>query len=157
MSEPATAYVPLDLVPVTRDEARKFIGLHHRHNLPPNMVRIVAAEGKLVGVATAHNPVARGLDDGVTLEVQRSCTDGTPNANSMLYGAMTRAAKALGFHRLYTYTLAEESGASLKAAGWTRDADLKERPSWSTPARPRVQDDLRPPGPKVRWVKELRP
>jgi len=153
----------LEVVPVTRDVARRFIGEHHRHNLPPQMVRIaVAAGGELVGVATAHNPVARMLDDGKTLEVQRSCTDGTRNANSMLYGAMTRAAKALGFHRLITYTLQEESGASLKAAGWVRDAELGERPSWDTPSRPRVQVDLfgeerRPPGPKVRWVKWLVP
>lgn len=158
-------YVPLELVPVTRDEARKFIGQHHRHNLPPQMVRIavgVASGGQLVGVATAHNPVARMLDDGKTLEVTRSCTNGTPNANSMLYGAITRAAKALGFHKLVTYTLAEESGSSLRASGWQRDAELGERPSWDTPARPRVQIDLfgnerRPPGPKVRWVKALVP
>lgn len=161
MGEPQ--YVPLTLVPVTRDVARKFVGQHHRHNLPPVMVRIavgVEAGGELVGVATAHNPVARMLDDGRTLEVTRSCTDGTPNVNSMLYGAITRAAKALGFHRLYTYTLATEPGASLKAAGWIRDAELGERPSWDCPSRPRVQVDLfgeerRPPGPKIRWVKVL--
>ena len=157
--------VELELVPVTRDVARRFIGEHHRHNLPPNMVRLavgVASEGQLVGVATAHNPVARALDDGFTLEVTRSCTDGTPNANSMLYGAVTRAAKALGFHRLYTYTLAEEAGSSLKAAGWVKDAELPSRPSWDGQSRPRIQTDLfgedrRPPGEKVRWIKRLVP
>jgi hypothetical protein len=157
-------YAPLTLVPVTRDVARRFVGEHHRHNLPPVIVRLavgVESEGRLVGVATAHNPVARMLDDGYTLEVTRTCTDGTRNVNSMLYGAVTRAAKALGFQRLYTYTLVEESGASLKAAGWTMDEELRERPSWDCPSRPRVQVDLfgeerRPPGPKIRWVKHLR-
>jgi hypothetical protein len=161
MGEPA--YVPLTLVPVTRDVARRFIGDHHRHNLPPVMVRIavgVESEGQLVGVATAHNPIARMLDDGYTLEVTRTCTDGTPNANSMLYGAVTRAAKALGFRKLITYTLAEESGSSLKAAGWEKEADVQPEGSWSRPSRPRVQVDLfgnerRDPGPKIRWAKQL--
>jgi hypothetical protein len=39
--------------------------------------------------------VARHYDDGLTLEVNRTCTDGTRNANSMLYGAVWRAAKAM--------------------------------------------------------------
>lgn len=117
--------------------------------------------GTLVGVATAHHPVGRALDDGFTLEVTRSCTLGTKNVNSMLYGAMARAAKALGFRRLITYTLAEELGSSLRAANWTQDAVLGERPSWDCPSRPRVQvdlfgDDRRPTGPKVRWVLTLR-
>lgn len=153
----------LYVVSVTLEEARKFVGEHHRHNLPPKMARLavgVSDGTKLVGVAMAGNPVARAYGGTETLEVVRSCTDGTPNANSMLYGAITRAAKALGFVRLITYTLAEEPGSSLRAAGWTVDAELGPRKSWWTPSRPRVQEDLfgeerRPPGPKVRWVKWL--
>lgn len=169
MSMVEQTYPPLILVPVTRDVARKFIGAHHRHNLPPNMVRIavgVESEGKLVGVATAHNPVARMLDDGYTLEVTRTCTDGTRNANSILYGAITRAAKALGFRRLYTYTLVTESGSSLKAAGWVADAELDRskrpegRQGWNATKRHRYEMDLfgnerTPRGPKIRWVKHL--
>lgn len=152
----------LSLVPVTKDAAREFVGRHHRHNLPPKVFILavgVAADEQLVGVAIASQPVARGLCDGTTLEVTRCCTLGVYNTATMLYGALTRAAKALGYRRLVTYTLAEEPGTSLKASGWTRDADLAARPSWDTPSRPRVQEDLfgnarRPPGPKVRWVKQ---
>lgn len=153
----------LRLMPVTLDEARRFVGHHHRHNLPPIRMKFgvgVALDGQLVGVAMAGRPVARALDDGDTLEVIRTCTDGTPNVNSMLYGAVARAAKALGYRTLYTYTLAEEPGTSLRATGWERDADLKARPSWDTPARSRIQTDLfgaerRPPGPKIRWIKRV--
>jgi hypothetical protein len=155
--------VRLQLVPVALDEARRFVGAHHRHNLPSIGWKFgvgVAQGDKLVGVAMAARPVARALDDGRTLEVIRSCTDGTPNANSMLYGAVTRAAKALGYARLFTYTLAEEPGTSLKAAGWIRDAELDPRPAWEYTGQSRMQKDLfgqdrRPPGPKVRWVRWL--
>ncbi|EMM4122823.1 hypothetical protein WAC84_005219, partial [Escherichia coli] len=52
--------------------------------------------GELTGVATAGRPVARHFDDGLTLEVNRTCTTGERNANSALYGAVWRAAKAMG-------------------------------------------------------------
>lgn len=62
--------------------------------------------------------MARRMDDGLTLEVTRVCTDGTRNANSILYGACARTAKGMGYNRIITYTLQSESGASLRAAGW---------------------------------------
>ena len=66
-------------------------------------------------------PVGRYLDDGLTLEVNRCCTDGTKNACTMLYGAATRAAKALGYKRIFTYTRESEPGTSLKASNWACD------------------------------------
>jgi len=85
----------------------------------------------MVGVACAGRPVARHFDDGLTIEVNRSCTDGARNANSMLYGAVWRAAKAMGYRRAITYTQAEESGASLRAAGWVRVKSIAPRGSWA--------------------------
>jgi hypothetical protein len=98
-------------------------------------------EGRLVGVAMVGRPVARAFDDGRTLEVNRSCTDGTKNANSMLYGAAWRAAKALGYTRLITYTQEGESGASLRGAGWRVVAERNARGSWaeSSVARSRFE------------------
>lgn len=153
----------LALVPVTLTEARRFVGEHHRHNLPPvgHLFSVgVAVDGLLVGVAIAGRPVARALNDGATIEVTRTCTTGVKNANSMLYGAISRAAAALGYRRIFTYTLAEESGSSLRAVGFRVDAELAARPSWSSPSRLRTQTDLfgderRPAGPKVRWVREV--
>ena len=155
--------VPLQLRPVGLTEARKFVGFEHRHNLAPKFGLFsvgVESEGELVGVAIVGRPVARMLDDGWTAEVTRCCTVGTANACSMLYGACARAAKALGFRRLFTYTLASEPGASLKASGWRLDAELAPRKGWDTPSRPRVVMDLfgnerTPLEAKVRWVKDL--
>ncbi len=153
----------LTVAPISITEARRYIGAVHRHNLPPRgAVFAVAAKNDdtLVGVAVAGRPVARMLDDGETLEVTRLATDGTPNACSLLYGACSRAAKALGYRRIYTYTLQREHGASLRASGWTLDAELDARPSWDCASRPRVQTDLfgndrRPSEPKYRWVKQF--
>ena len=153
----------LKLIPVDLRTARKFIGEHHRHNLPPRGWKFgvgVESGGQLVGVAVASRPVARGLDDGMTLEVTRTCTDGTHNANSRLYGAIARAAKSLGYQRLVTYTLQSESGASLRAAGWAEDERLDARGGWDVPSRPRYELDLfgqqrTPQEAKVRWIKEV--
>lgn len=111
----------LSLQPITLREAAAFVRRHHRHHGPARGWRfgIAVNDGeKVVGVAMVGRPVARGMDDGWTLEVNRCCTDGTRNAASMLYGAAARAARALGYRRLVTYTLASERGTSLRAAGW---------------------------------------
>lgn len=123
------------LVPITFKQAREFILKHHRHNKPPTGwkfgIGVSTACGVLVGVATAGRPVARHYDDGLTLEINRTCTDGSPNVNSMLYGAVWRAAKAMGYLRCITYTQADETGASLRAAGWRRVKDIAARPGWA--------------------------
>jgi hypothetical protein len=129
------------LVPVALREAQAFVEKHHRHHRPPVGHKFsvgVASGDEIVGVAMVGRPVARHLDDGWTLEVNRTCTDGFKNANSMLYGACARAAFALGYRRLITYTQGGESGASLRAAGWRIVAERKPRKGWDTPSRPRV-------------------
>ena len=141
----------LMLVPVTHAEANAFVAKFHRHHKPTpgHKFSVAVAEGDdIVGVAIVGRPVARHLYDGWTLEVNRTCTDGHRNANSMLYGAAWRATQALGYRRLITYTLPSESGASLRGAGWHC---LGERGGgeWSRPTRPRV--DLHPTQPKLLW------
>ncbi len=111
------------------------------------------ADGRIVGVAMAGRPVARGLDDGRTLEVTRLCLDQAPkNAASTLYGAIRRAGKALGYTKLVTYTLAEESGHSVMASGFVRQYVVRGR-SWTTPTRPR--EDKHPTVDKVMWATDL--
>lgn len=135
----------LELVPVTLAEANAFVHEHHRHRDPMPGAKfclgVAAADGRLCGVAMVGRPVARAFDDGLTLEVNRSCTDGTPNANSMLYAACWRAAKALGYRRLISYTQEGESGSSLRAAGWKVVAERPARHSWAwhSKARPRLE------------------
>jgi hypothetical protein len=123
------------LTPVTLRQANAFVERLHRHHKPVRGwkfgVGLADADGNLVGVAMAGRPVARALDNGRTIEVNRTCTDGTTNANSMLYGAIWRAALALGYLTGVTYTEEGETGASLRASGWVLDATLPARGSWS--------------------------
>lgn len=124
----------MQIVPITLKTAKEFVAKHHRHNKPPTGWKFgvgLKNGDELVGVATAGRPVARHFDDGVTLEVNRTCTDGTRNANSMLYGAIWRAAKAMGYKRAITYTQANETGASLRAVGWVKVKELPARKSWA--------------------------
>lgn len=131
----------LRLVPVSFRQACAFVETWHRHHRPPRghkfSVGVADGDGVLLGVAMVGRPVARNYDDGLTLEVNRTATDATPNVNSMLYGAAWRGAKAIGYQRLITYTQQGESGASLRAAGWKVVAELRERRGWWTPSRPR--------------------
>lgn len=141
----------LSLQPITYGEACAFIGQHHRHHVPPQGWKFGMAvnDGATVrGVITVGRPVARHLDNGLTLEVTRCCTDGAKNAASMLYGAAWRAAKAMGYQRLITYTLASERGTSLEAAGWQAVYETPGR-TWNNPSCPRV--DKHPLGQKTLW------
>ena len=52
--------------------------------------------------------------------------------------AAWRAAKALGYRRLITYTQAGETGASLRGAGWRVIAERPARTGWDTPTRRRL-------------------
>lgn len=132
----------LRIVPVTWQDACGFIGMWHRHHRPPRGHKFclgVADELDILrGVATVGRPVPRAYQDGLTLEVNRTATDGARNANSMLYGACWRAAKALGYRRLITYTQDGESGASLRAAGYRVIAQRPARKGWDMPSRPRI-------------------
>jgi hypothetical protein len=141
----------LRVVPITFRDANEFVRKFHRHHKPVVGCKFciaVSDREKIVGVAIVGRPVSRVLDNGVTLEVNRTCTNGTPNANSMLYGAARRVAKALGYHRLLTYTLPVESGASLRAAGWIC-AGAAGGGSWGCPSRPRT--DKAPTEKKLKW------
>ena len=142
----------LTIVPVSFAEAKSFVAKHHRHHTPPRghkfSVAVADEGGTIRGVAMIGRPVARLLDDGLTLEVNRVATDGCDNACSALYGASWRAAKALGYNRVVTYTLASEPGASLRGAGWIVVGEVKGR-SWSCKSRPRT--DTHPTVDKLRW------
>ena len=111
----------LALCPITITEAKAFVAEHHRHHKAPQgglFAVACQADGAIVGVAVVGRPSARLSADGYTAEVTRLCTTGQPNACSVLYSAAWRAARALGYRRLITYTLPEEGGASLRASGW---------------------------------------
>ena len=112
----------LRVVPVTLRTANDYVMANHRHHGVATgckfSIGAVDPSGKLVGVAIVGRPISRILDDGVTAEVTRLCTDGTKNACSFLYAAAARICKAMGYERILTYILESEEGTSLTAAGW---------------------------------------
>jgi len=145
----------LRLIPVSLREANAFVNEHHRHHKGVTGHKFsigCEADGRLAGVAIVGRPVSRYLDDGLTLEVNRLCTTGEKNACSMLYAAAARAAKAMGYRRIITYTLDTEDGASIRAAGWTCAGPAGGK-RWSGKRCPPV--DLYPPQMKLRYEKEL--
>lgn len=152
----------LCVTPIDFAEANAYVAKFHRHHRPmPGCKFCIAVSGEaelavggfiqVVGVCMVGRPVARNLDDGWTLEVNRCCTDGTKNACSMLYGAAWRVAKGLGYRRLITYTLAEEGGASLRAAGWRLIGEKRGGRSWNVQSRPRVDPAELLAGQKLLW------
>lgn len=142
----------LRVVPITFRVANAYVAALHRHHRPvvgcKFCVAVADDAGAVRGVAIVGRPVARALDDGLTLEVNRCCTDGARNACSMLYRAAWRAAAALGYGRLVTYTLPAEGGASLRGAGFRLIGET-EGGGWHCPSRPRA--DQHPTDPKMRW------
>jgi hypothetical protein len=125
----------LTVIPLTFRAASAFVAEHHRHNKPPRgtkfCIGVCDGDGQLRGVAMVGRPIARSFDDGLTAEVNRTCTDGYPNANSALYGAAWRVASAMGYRRLVTYCQQGETGASLTAAGWVLIRTLPARKGWA--------------------------
>lgn len=146
--------VKLRLVPTTLEEANAYVTVHHRHHDPVTghkySIAIADDANKVRGVCIVGRPVSRMADNGWTLEVNRCCTDGVANGCSMLYRAAWRAAKAMGYARLITYTLPDEGGASLRACGFVL---LGERGGgkWTRESRPRV--DTHPT--QMKWLWEI--
>lgn len=111
----------LKIKPITLKQANSFVATYHRHNLPTTGCKFAIScydDDRLCGVAICGRPTARRADDGATLEIYRNCTDGTFNACSKLYGACVRIAKNMGYERVITYILSDESGASLRASNF---------------------------------------
>lgn len=143
----------LVLVPCDLDEANAFVIRVHRHHGKAtghkfSLAAYSSDRDCIVGVAIVGRPVARMLDNGLTLELLRVATDGTRNACSFLYGAVRRAAFSLGYKRVITYVLGTESGVSLLASGW-KCIGLAGGGTWSRKSRPRV--DKHPAQKKIRW------
>lgn len=154
----------MKLRPVTLRDAKRFVGEHHRHNQPPVGwqfgVGLSNGTDELRAVAIAGRPVNRNLADGQTVEITRVCTVGDRNANSMLYAALCRAAKALGYRRAITYTLESESGSSLRATGFREVGRVKAGRSWASEDRARHDatiwgDPILPDEDRIRWERTL--
>ena len=143
----------MNFAPISLKQANDFVLAFHRHNKPVTGHKFSIGlfdNNKLVGVAICGRPVARMLDDGLTLEVLRVCTDGTRNANSMLYSRVKKIAQVMGYKKVLTYTLTEESGASLRAVGAKKEGIVKAR-EWSRERRKRDSQEVYKKE-KIRWI-----
>ena len=144
--------------PVSLKTAQSFIKLHHRHHGTPRFHRfslgaVNVETGQLTSVLVTNRPAARLTPQDKILEVCRVASDGTPNACSILYGAAARAAKAMGFESIQTFTLESEDGASLRASGWTLEDANCGGESWEN----RRGRNPTPPGRRKRYAKRLNP
>ena len=131
----------MTLRPLRLREANAFVESFHRHSRPVVGARFcigLQQGGELVGVAVVGRPISRMLDADYVAEVLRLCTNDKAGkgACSKLYAASWRAWRAMGGTRLITYSLATESGASLRGAGW-RNVGVVSARSWDTPSRRR--------------------
>lgn len=142
--------------PIELKTANEFVAKLHRHHPPVYRDKFrlscIADDGHMCGVIQAARPVSRHMDNGKTLEVVRCCTDGEHNACSFLYSRVARIAKEMGYKKIITYILDSETGASLKAAGWYKEADTYGH-NWNCPSRPR--NTKAPVCNKQRWIKSL--
>lgn len=141
----------LRVVPVTITDARKHIERHHSHHHAPvgGLLACAVAEGdRVCCVAVLSRPVARMLDArGDVAEVTRVASDGTKHAASMCLAAVTRAALALGWRRLVSYTLLGEAGTSYRAAGWRCTGIVEASQGWHS----RGGRTIAQGGGKARW------
>lgn len=141
----------LRVVPVTLTAAREFVERHHSHHHAPIgglFAAGVALGDELVCVAILSRPVARRLQEQGCAEISRVASVRVPHAASMAIGAVTRAARALGWLRLVSYTLLGEAGTSYRAAGWWPVMIGKdEQTQWQNRDRAAPAQ----PGAKVRW------
>ncbi len=127
----------LQVRPVSFRDAARFVEQHHTHCRPPLTWRfghgVSNGVWSLMGVVMVGNPVARAFMGRNLVEVTRLCVrrDTEPMLRdgccSKLYAAAARTAERAGFSRIISYTMAEEDGASLRAAGWIREAEVSGR------------------------------
>ena len=141
------------LGPIDQARAREFIRRWHRHlpHCPPGwrwghgLWTDWGEQGhfpQLLGCAWVGRPVARKIDQKKVVEVNRLCVrpdmpDLTHNVCSRLYGAAAREARKRGYGEIITYIREDESGISLRAAGWMEVGKVTAR-QWSCPSRHRM-------------------
>lgn len=140
--------------PIIIREADKFVALHHRHNKKAGNGKFAIScwvDSEMIGVAIAGRPRSRHLDDGVTLEIYRVCTNGYRNSTSFLYARIKRIGQQMGYEKFMTYTLQSESGSSLFAIGGTIDKRVIHKKQWNNSKGIKRNHQAVTVMPKFRW------
>lgn len=145
----------MKVVPITVKAAQLLVRLWHRHLKKVQGGLFAAAlefDGAVVGVGIAANPARVWQGTGRFVIARVAVVEGHMNGCSMLYGALCRAGRALGYREAWTYTLPGEPGTSLRAAGFKHmgmtDGGEHDRPSRKR--APAVRSE-----PKQRWCRSL--
>lgn len=105
-----------------------------------------------VGVGLAANPARVWQGTGRFVIARVAVMEGMPNACSMLYGALCRAGKALGYREAWTYTRLDEPGTSLRASGF-QEMGVTKAEEWDREKRPRKAAENGEQ--KRRWMRKL--
>jgi hypothetical protein len=157
------------VAPCTIKAAIKKVKECHRH-LPDLQGGLFAAQvigpsGECAGVAVFGNPWMewQGTGRGVITRCAAHedlpkviASDGEEHAApacTMLYSALCRAARALGYREAWTYTLPHEPGRSLKAAGFI---DMGLTDGGEHDRKSRRRKPAANSAPKRRWLRQLR-
>lgn len=147
----------MKVVPITVKSAQGLVALWHRHLKKIQGGLFAAAlevDGAVVGVGIAANPARVWQGTGRFVIARIAVVEGHRNGCSMLYGALCRAGRALGYREAWTYTLPDEPGTSLRAAGF-KHMGATDGGTHSREARPR-EAPVRPEA-KQRWCRTLQP
>jgi len=134
----------MQIKPISLKQANDFVLNNHRHNKPVQGHKWSVGlyeNNQLIGVGITGRPIARLLDDGLTLEILRVCTNGERNANSFIYGRIAKIAKLMGYEKIITYTLKRETGASLRAVG-AKPIEASKPGGWNRKNRPRENQEI---------------
>ncbi len=159
----ATGRAGYTVTPVTGKAAVAWIAKTHRH-LPKLQGALFAAgvsyDGQLVGVATAGNSPRVWQGTGRIVITRCAAASDLPAVGNhaapvctMLYGAICKAATALGYREAWTYTLPGEPGTSLRAAGFKPMGHTRAE-EWDRPSRRRSAAVCAQS--KQRWMRPLR-
>lgn len=125
--------------PITIKLANEFVKEHHRHHRPTTRntgkwaLSAIDLNGDVIGVLIAGNPVSATYMDGVTLEITRLCVkQSAPKGTcSFLISKCSKIWGLMGGERIITYTLDEESGASMRGAGWKKVGTVQPHNRWT--------------------------
>lgn len=151
------------IAPISVKASLKQVKVWHRH-LPKLQgglfaAQVIGPDGECCAVAVFGNPCMVWQKTGRGVITRVAAREGLPSvgnhaapACTMLYGALCRAAKALGYREAWTYTLPEESGQTLKGAGFI-DMGMTDGGEYDRPSRAR-KPAVRPE-PKRRWLRQL--
>lgn len=143
-------------MPIPLAEANEIYASHHRHSKPVrfHLFSIGALlDFRIVGACSVMRPACQHTVGGEWVcEVSRLCVIGQHrNVSSFLLSRASKAAFAMGYLSIQTYTLTTESGSSLRGAGWGAVAKVPGR-SWDRAGREKPSGVT--PRPRIRWQKQ---